>query len=205
VTHSTAQLQVWIDLANGGDAEAREQLIAASCERLRRLAHQMLAGDRVRRWEETDDVLQQALLRLHRDLAELRPAGVRDYLRLAAFQIRRVLIELGRHYYGPRGLGANHASSPSGDTDASRAVWDTPDGSPSPSQLASQQEQRLALHTAIDQLPDDDREVVELLFIHELTQVEAAELLGVDVRTVQRRWQCGRLRLHRDCLNLTRD
>ncbi len=40
---------------------------------------------------------------------------------------------------------------------------------------------------AIDDLPDDEREVFELLHIQGLTQDEAAEALGVSVRTVQRR------------------
>jgi RNA polymerase sigma-70 factor (ECF subfamily) len=41
--------------------------------------------------------------------------------------------------------------------------------------------------TAIDELPDDEREVFGLLHVQGLTQSEAAEVLGVSVRTVQRR------------------
>ena len=40
---------------------------------------------------------------------------------------------------------------------------------------------------AIDNLPEDEREVFGLVRIQELTQVEAAEILGVSVKTVQRR------------------
>jgi RNA polymerase sigma-70 factor (ECF subfamily) len=40
---------------------------------------------------------------------------------------------------------------------------------------------------AIERLPDEEREVFDLLRIQGLTQPEAAELLGVSVRTVQRR------------------
>jgi RNA polymerase sigma-70 factor (ECF subfamily) len=40
---------------------------------------------------------------------------------------------------------------------------------------------------AIDDLPEDEREVFGLLHLQGLTQVEAAEVLGVSVRTVQRR------------------
>jgi RNA polymerase sigma-70 factor (ECF subfamily) len=39
----------------------------------------------------------------------------------------------------------------------------------------------------IDDLPEDEREVFGLVHIQELTQGEAAEVLGVSVRTVQRR------------------
>ena len=40
---------------------------------------------------------------------------------------------------------------------------------------------------AIDQLPEHEREVFELLRIQGLTQCEAAEVLGVSSKTVQRR------------------
>jgi RNA polymerase sigma-70 factor (ECF subfamily) len=40
---------------------------------------------------------------------------------------------------------------------------------------------------AIDDLSEDEREIFDLLRIQGLTQAEAAEVLGVSVKTVQRR------------------
>jgi RNA polymerase sigma-70 factor (ECF subfamily) len=40
---------------------------------------------------------------------------------------------------------------------------------------------------AIDRLPEDEREVFDLLRIQGLAQVETAEVLGVSAKTVQRR------------------
>ena len=40
---------------------------------------------------------------------------------------------------------------------------------------------------AIDNLPEDEREVFDLLRIQGLTQGEAADVLGVSAKTVQRR------------------
>jgi RNA polymerase sigma-70 factor (ECF subfamily) len=40
---------------------------------------------------------------------------------------------------------------------------------------------------AIDELPEDEREVFGLIHVQGLTQGEAAEVLGVSIRTVQRR------------------
>jgi RNA polymerase sigma-70 factor (ECF subfamily) len=40
---------------------------------------------------------------------------------------------------------------------------------------------------AIDRLPEEEREAFDLLRIQGLTQVEAAEVLGVSAKTVQRR------------------
>ena len=42
---------------------------------------------------------------------------------------------------------------------------------------------------AIDGLPDGEREVLDLVRIHGMTHAETAELLGVSIKTVQRRLQ----------------
>ena len=43
------------------------------------------------------------------------------------------------------------------------------------------------LHEQVDGLPEDQREVVGLVFYQGMTQVEAAQILEVTVRTVQNR------------------
>jgi RNA polymerase sigma-70 factor (ECF subfamily) len=48
---------------------------------------------------------------------------------------------------------------------------------------------------AIENLPDDEREVFELIRIQGFTQSEAAELIGVSAKTVQRRLNRGLLTL----------
>ena len=63
--HSETALQGLIDRANAGDAAAWGELLSHACERLRRLARKMLKGfPDLRRWEGTDDLLQNAMLRL---------------------------------------------------------------------------------------------------------------------------------------------
>jgi RNA polymerase sigma-70 factor (ECF subfamily) len=105
------QIQSWLIRLQAGDLAARDALLDAAGERLRQLARRMLQGyPRVHRWEETDDVLQNALLRLYRTLKDVPPPSVTDFLRLAALNIRRELLDLAKHYYGPHGIGAHHAS-----------------------------------------------------------------------------------------------
>jgi RNA polymerase sigma-70 factor (ECF subfamily) len=62
----------------------------------------------LKRWEQTDDVLQNATPRLCRALRETTPPTVRDFFRLAALHVRRELIDLARHHYGPQGPAARH-------------------------------------------------------------------------------------------------
>ncbi len=110
-SNHTIQIQGWLDRLRDGDAAARESLLEFSCERLRRLTRKMLRRfERVHRWEQTDDVLQSAMVRLHRTLAEVRPESAADFYRLAALNIRRELLDLAKHYFGPCGLGTRHAS-----------------------------------------------------------------------------------------------
>src|SRR5207253_4639396 len=104
----TVHLHQLIDRIQGGDEEARDELIRSVCGNLERLARKMLQRyPGVRRWEETGDVLQNALLRLLRAVQEIKPPTMRDFFGLAAEQVRRVLIDLARHYRSSKGLGKN--------------------------------------------------------------------------------------------------
>jgi RNA polymerase sigma-70 factor (ECF subfamily) len=188
----TTLLQGYLDRMRAGDRSARDELFRRVCGRLERLTRKMLKGfPRVHRWAQTDDVLQSALVRLLRALNDVQPGSVREFFALSAEQIRRELLDLARHYYGPQGPGAKHATH-SGQSDAAQPAYEKVDNSHEPSALAAWCE----FHRQVRELPEDEREVVNLLFYQELTQAEAAGLLNVTVRTVQRRWQSALLKLH---------
>jgi RNA polymerase sigma factor (sigma-70 family) len=48
----------------------------------------------------------------------------------------------------------------------------------------------------VERLPDEEREIFDLLWYQGLSQAEAAALLHVSERTIKRRWQAARLKLH---------
>lgn len=182
----TSELHDLLEEMRRGDPDARCRVIEHACDRLRTLTRKMLrCYPKVRRWAETDDVLQCALLRLHRSLAELRPESVREFYGLAAVQIRRELLDLVKHFQGAHGIGANHKSD--GGRAAQRQCVDPLE----PESL----ENWSRFHALVDSLPDDEREVVALLWYEGFRQPQAAELLGVSLATVKRRWQAARLRL----------
>jgi RNA polymerase sigma factor (sigma-70 family) len=190
----TLRIQSYLDRMRDGDETARGELLQCASERLRKLVRKMLrAYPRVHRWEETDDVLQNAALRLHRSLGEIALATPRDFFRVAALNIRRELRDLARHYFGPLGHGAKHASwGPDDSSAAETEPADRGDLSADPSRLAAWEE----LHEQIGALPEEEREVFDLLWYQGLNQAEAAGVLGVSKRTIKRRWQAARLRLH---------
>jgi RNA polymerase sigma factor (sigma-70 family) len=190
-SHSSKSLlmQNWIDRLRNGDEAARDELLNAACERLREITRKMLRRyPRVKRWEQTDDVLQNVSLRLCRTLSQVTPADVRAFLRLASLNIRRELLDLVKHYCGPLGLATHHASNP--------GLADPTGRSPEPQTLAHEPTRLAAwsaFHEAVEGLPEEEREVFDLLWYQGLAQTEAAELLGVTERTVRRRWQSARL------------
>jgi RNA polymerase sigma-70 factor (ECF subfamily) len=116
-------------------------------------------------------------------------------LRLAALHIRRSLIRFARHHFGPHGPATNHDSPRSSDP-ATRIARLPDERTEAPERTYSRTEQLVRLHDAVETLPDELREVTELIWFHEMTQADAARLLKVDERTVRRRWQRARVALH---------
>ena len=185
---NTTQLQRCLDLLLAGNEHARDALIQHSCERLMRLTRKMFRGyPRLRRWEQTDDVLQVALIRLHRSLAEVRPESVPQLLGLAATQIRRSLIDLTRHHLGPEGYAAHHES------DQSTRRWPTRrERAAEPQSL----EQWSRFHRACRGTAGQGAGTFDLLWYQGLSQTEAADAIGVDLRTVKRRWRSARIMVY---------
>jgi RNA polymerase sigma-70 factor (ECF subfamily) len=124
----TTRLNLWIARLGKGDDSALEEVLVFFDDRLVRLARRMLKGyPEVRRMEQTDDVLQNATLRLCRALraraGELAVEGsrgtlhTRDFFRLAALQIRRELLDLAKHYRSRAILPHPRGDGPGGEED----------------------------------------------------------------------------------------
>jgi RNA polymerase sigma factor (sigma-70 family) len=190
----TARIEKCIEQLQQGDEFARGELLNLACDRLMRLTRSILRDfPGVARWEQTDDVFQNASLRLYQALNDVELSDPRHFFRLAALQIRRELIDLARHYQGPQGMGAKHHTQFAGaDGDEAAAAYEPSEVTYDPSRVAEWQE----FHSRVGQLPDEEREVFDLLWYHELPQEQAASMLDVSVRTVRRRWRSARLMLH---------
>jgi RNA polymerase sigma factor (sigma-70 family) len=180
----TVELHNLVDRMRAGDRAAADDLLRMTSARLERLARKMLgAYPAARRQADTQDVLQGALIRLVRSLGAVRPDSTRSFFNLAAVQMRRELLDLGRAAarrprfcdLPPDGSEAEDRPADRSDTDLDR--W-------------------ARLHTAVEELPVVEREVFSLIFYHRWKQAQIAELLGVSARQVRRLWAdaCNRLR-----------
>jgi len=164
---------------------AKAKLIELAANRMRSLARRMLTGTPcVRRWIETDDVVQTALLRLHRALGAVALNDPQHFVRLAALQVRRELIDLTRRLTGPDSFARNH------DTNAARGGGQRIDDAVAheadePGQLA----EWTRFHETVGTLAEKERELFEMVWYLGLSQDEIARLLDCSPRTVRRRWE----------------
>jgi RNA polymerase sigma factor (sigma-70 family) len=180
LTHSTvsAQIQACLSRLSAGNEDARDELIELAFARLFILARKIKTDFPTvsRAGMETGDVLHDSYFRLDRSLREINPTTVREFYGLAALQIRRVLLDVCRHLKRqPKVVGVS-------DDDLRGRESCTPD------KLADW----TAFHEFVEKLEPKLKETFDLLFYQGLSQREAAEILGVDERTVKRRWRAAR-------------
>jgi RNA polymerase sigma-70 factor (ECF subfamily) len=190
---TTAQVEQWILRLREGDREARDRLLAAAGDRMLRLTRKMLKlSSDVRRWEQTDDVCQNAMLRLYRSLEQIELTDARHFFHVAALQIRRELIDLARRYQGAYGMGRNLRLQPAQDETEGLGRFEPAEQTCDPADLATW----LEFHQRVELLPEEERDVFHLLWYGGLTAEEVADALQISARTVRRRWQAARLALH---------
>lgn len=180
----------------GGDDSARVTILEICNDRLRELSHRLLGKfAKVRRWDDTDDVAQNAALRLYRALADTVPDTPRGLMGLLATQIQRELLDLARKYSGPMSYAANHGTNVRRDSRGEAMLVDEAhDPGESDEEIPIDRWEQF--HAAVEALPDEQREVFKLIWYLGLDQQSAADAHGISVRTVARRWQEARASLH---------
>jgi RNA polymerase sigma-70 factor (ECF subfamily) len=173
-----------------GDPQARDALIDHAATRLLLLTRRMFRGrPGLQRWEQTDDVFQNAMLRLQKALETREVESVRHFFNLATVQIRRELIDLGRKHFGPHGIGRKHHTDVQPADDRGGALHSR---EAEPLDLGAWTE----FHERVASLPAEQREIVDLLYYEGVSQEEAAAILGCSVRTIRRRWNDAKFMLH---------
>src|SRR6056297_482077 len=151
----TIAVERCLQLLRDGDTEVRGELLNLSQDRLLRLTAKMKRDFRgVGRWEQTEDVFQNASMRLYQALASTQIEDVRHFFRLAALQIRRELLDMCRHYRGPQGQGANHATQPREDDGQAIAAIDPGNRTQNPADLEAWSD----FHQCVGELPDREKE-----------------------------------------------
>jgi RNA polymerase sigma factor (sigma-70 family) len=184
---TTAVIQRYLDSLpqNSTDEPAVRELLERAVGRLRLLCAVLLHKSYPRLTRppvnlETDELLSGVVAGLLTALRSTRPQTVRQFFWLAAQHMRWQLNDLARRLDErpvAAGLTESGVAAPAG----SAASGLTPDGR--------------RMLGAIDGLPEDEREVFDLVRIQGLTHAEAAGVIGASEKTVQRRLNRARLLL----------
>lgn len=175
--------QAYLARRQAGDPAACNELLRLTRDRLQAMTRKMMVRfARLRRWVESDDIVQKVTESLSRCLAQKSIPSSTDYLRLAAEHIRRELIDQARHYFGPQG-SAKRLATPN------RLL----DGDPLNEVPAADQDdtalldQVAELHEQVENLSPKLRDIVHFHYYLGMTQPEVAEVLAVSLKTVRRR------------------
>lgn len=174
----TSDLCFWVAELRAGRPNAAEPTFKKIVAKVELFARAMLKKfPRVGRFVDLDDVVQSTLVRLLAALRGVRPNSRQHFYALANELIRRELLDLVKHYYGPRGHG----------THVGRVVIGAGAGEHAPAAPGDGELDRIAaFHEAVAGLPTEEREAVGLTYYHDWKQAAIADLFGVSVRTVQR-------------------
>lgn len=169
-----------------GKPEALDGIVRHAQDRLRRFASAKLRNWAVaREWHDTDDLLQGALIRLERALRDCKPTTAVSFRKLATLQLKRELRDLSKSLRRQkRDVGrVTRLDNPvEGEGTCPRGM--------DPADPATNHEFLLdwtELHDAIEHLPDEQREVMDEIFYNGQSHEQAAAILGISSKTVQRR------------------
>ena len=199
--HDIANKSDWQRLlrrAKAGDGDAFGRLLETYRRYLALLARLQISR-RLQGKIDPADVVQDVMLEAHRNLALFRGAGEREFVAW----LRRILVDrltnLVRHYQGTKRRDVRLEREIAAAVDDSSRVLDGALASrlSSPSERAARCEQAVLLADALDQVPADQREVLVLRHLEELTFPEIAARMDRTVDSVKGLWTRGLDRLRR--------
>ena len=178
------QVTQLLERARGGDASARDRLLEITYDELRRLADSYMRKERAGNTMQATALVHSACVHLLQ--SEEIPGNNRgQFLAYLAKSMRNILVDYARSR-GRLKRGAGRRREPLADQ-LEIAGAPTSD--------------LIDLSEALDRLALADcrkADVVELKYFGGLTNIEAAEALGISVATVERDWDVAKLWLLRE-------
>ena len=175
--------------ALAGDEAARGRLLESYSGYLTLLARVQI-GRRLQGKVDAGDVVQETFLEAHRQMSQFRGTTEAE---LAAW-LRRILSGqlalVCRRYLGTKGRDVTLERELAAQVDHSSQAMDVGllASHSTPSQHASRREQAVLLAQALDQLPEDYREVIILRHLEVLSFPEVARRMGRSEDSVQKLW-----------------
>jgi RNA polymerase sigma-70 factor (ECF subfamily) len=180
-----------------GNPDAIGSELEAYRDRLRRMV-QLRIDPRLRTRIDPSDVVQEVFLEASVRFSEVRqdaPGGIFAWLRLLATQ---KLAQLWRHHLETQGrdVRREEAWPALGDVDTAALARDITAAGPMPDSEAGRAELIDRTVRVLEQLPPLDREILALRHFEQLSNTDAAHLLGIEPAAASQRYgrALGRLR-----------
>jgi RNA polymerase sigma-70 factor, ECF subfamily len=185
-------------MAKGGDGAALGQLL----ERYRNymgLLVRLQIGRRLRTKVDIEDLLQEIWLEIHRKIALFRGRSEREFLTWVRRVIGAILANQVRHYLGTKCRDLRLERALADEVDQSSRALDESlvAAQSSPSQQAVRREQAVLLADALQDLPEDYREVIILRQLEGLSFPDMARRMGRTEDSVKNVWLRALARLRR--------
>jgi RNA polymerase sigma-70 factor, ECF subfamily len=187
-----------LGLARAPDGLARGRLLELYRNYLTLLARLQI-GRRLQGKVDPADLVQETFLKAHRDFATFRGRTEGELVGWLRQILIASLAMLVRHYYGTRQRDVRLECELALEVDQSSRILDRGlvAADSSPSQRAARREQAVLLADALQQLPEDYREVIILRHMEGLTFPEVARQMGRSLDSVKKRWARGLALLRR--------
>jgi RNA polymerase sigma-70 factor (ECF subfamily) len=178
-----------LTLARGGDGSALGQLLERYRVYLTVLARVQI-GRRLQGKMEAADLIQETFLEAHRALRNFRGRGEREFTSWLRQILAATIAHQVRRYLGTKSRDVRLERKLAEELDASSGALDRGlvAKQSSPSQRASNQEQASLLAAALDELPEDYREVLVLRHLEGLTFPQVAQRMERTLDSVEKLW-----------------
>ncbi|MEX2141998.1 MAG: sigma-70 family RNA polymerase sigma factor [Pirellulales bacterium] len=203
MNENTTDYRRLLQCAREGSSEEVGQLLDAYRAYLRLLAR-LHINRQLRGKADPSDLVQETFLAAHKHFPQFRGATEEELLAWLRQIMASKLANLARRYVVSGGRAIHLERQMTGDLDRSSIALSQAfqtEGS-SPSGHAARREQAILLADALEQLPDDYREVIVLRHLEELSFPEIAARMGRTLDSVKNLWTRALGRLKRSLVEV---
>ena len=195
-TGMTVDPEVLLREARAGDAATLGRLLELYRRYLALLARVQI-GHRLQGKVDASDIVQETFLEAHRNFPRFRGTSEGELVRWLRQILAANLADLLRRYLGAQGRDVRLEREIEDAFDRSSVLLDRGlvAQQSSPSQQAARREQAVLLADALDQLPDDYRDVLVLRHLEGLTFPQVSSRMGRSLDSVEKLWMRGLARL----------
>ena len=192
----TVDPEVMLLEAKAGDGATLGRLLELYRRYLALLARVQI-GHRLQGKVDASDIVQETFLGAHRNFPRFRGASEGEFVRWLRQILAANLADLLRRYLGTQGRDVRLEREIEDAFDRSSVLLDRGLVAPqsSPSQQAARREQAVLLADALEQLPDDYRDVLVLRHLEGLTFPQVSARMGRSLDSVEKLWMRGLARL----------